>query len=210
MIYYVSCQSEKGGWGTKERPFKTIGEAAAVAQVGDEVVVAPGVYREYVNPVRGGTDDAHRIIYRSQEPLGAVITGAEVIKNWTLVEGNVWEARIPNALFGAYNPYTTVIAGDWYYSQEPVHTGEVYLNGKSMYEAFSLEAVKNPQKRESSWDPQGTLYQWYTTQEAMKRSFWLISRERIQIRKMLRSMCAATAFIRIKPGWDILHCPALR
>ncbi len=165
MIYYVSCQSEKGGWGTKERPFKTIGEAAAVAQVGDEVVVAPGVYREYVNPVRGGTDDAHRIIYRSQEPLGAVITGAEVIKNWTLVEGNVWEARIPNALFGAYNPYTTVIAGDWYYSQEPVHTGEVYLNGKSMYEAFSLEAVKNPQKRESSWDPQGTLYQWYTWQD---------------------------------------------
>ena len=165
MIYYVSCQSEKGGWGTKERPFKTIGEAAAVAQAGDEVVVAPGVYREYVNPVRGGTDDAHRIIYRSQEPLGAVITGAEVIKNWTLVEGNVWETRIPNALFGAYNPYTTVIVGDWYYSQEPVHTGEVYLNGKSMYEAFSLEAVKNPQKRESSWDPQGTLYQWYTWQD---------------------------------------------
>ena len=73
MIYYVSCQSEKGGWGTKERPFKTIGEAAVVAQAGDEVVVAPGVYREYVNPVRGGTDDAHRIIYRSQEPVGAVI-----------------------------------------------------------------------------------------------------------------------------------------
>ncbi len=165
MIYYVSCQTQKGGWGTKERPFKTISEAAAAAQPGDEILVAPGVYREYVNPARGGSDDAHRIIYRSLEPLGAVITGAEEVKNWTFVEGNMWEARIPNALFGDYNPYTTVIGGDWYYSQEPVHTGEVYLNGKSMYEAFSLEAVKNPQKRENSWDPEGTLYQWYTTQE---------------------------------------------
>ena len=86
MIYYVSCQTQKGGWGTKERPFKTISEAAAAAQPGDEILVAPGVYREYVNPARGGSDDAHRIIYRSLEPLGAVITGAEEVKNWTLVE----------------------------------------------------------------------------------------------------------------------------
>ena len=76
---------------------------------GDEISVAPGIYRESVSPVRGGTDDAHRITYRSEVPLGAVITGAEPVKNWTLYEGNVWMARIPNGIFGSYNPYTTVI-----------------------------------------------------------------------------------------------------
>lgn len=40
---------------------------------GDEVWVAPGVYREYVDPVHAGREDA-RITYRSVEPLGAVIT----------------------------------------------------------------------------------------------------------------------------------------
>ena len=66
-----------------------------------------------------------QIVYRSEEPLAAVITGAEPVKNWTQYQGNVWTARIPNGIFGCYNPYTTVIAGDWYRAPEPVHTGEV-------------------------------------------------------------------------------------
>ena len=43
---------------------------------GDEVLVAPGVYREYVNPKHAGTE-TERIVYRSIEPLQAIITGAE-------------------------------------------------------------------------------------------------------------------------------------
>ena len=138
MIYYVSANASRCGRGTKEAPFRTISQAAAAALPGDEISVAPGIYRESVSPVRGGTDDAHRITYRSEVPLGAVITGAEPVKNWTLYEGNVWMARIPNGIFGSYNPYTTVIQGDWYHSVTPAHTGEVYLNGKSLYEAGSL------------------------------------------------------------------------
>ena len=109
MIYYVSANASRCGRGTKEAPFRTISQAAAAALPGDEILVAPGIYRESVSPVRGGTDDAHRITYRSEVPLGAVITGAEPVKNWTLYEGNVWMARIPNGIFGSYNPYTTVI-----------------------------------------------------------------------------------------------------
>lgn len=165
MIYYVSAEAKRGGSGSKEKPFQTITEAANIARPGDEVLVAPEVYREYVNPVNGGTDDDHRITYRSLVPLGAVITGAEPVKNWVQYEGNVWRSRIPNGIFGSYNPYTTIIKGDWYSAPDPVHTGEVYLNGKSMYEVFSIEAVKNPQIYKSSWEPEATLYQWYTTQE---------------------------------------------
>ena len=165
MIYYVAANASRNGCGTKEKPFQTISEAAGIACAGDEVLVAPGIYREYVNPKNGGTDENSRIIYRSEEPLAAVITGAEPVKNWTQYQGDVWMARIPNGLFGSYNPYTTVIAGDWYRAMEPVHTGEVYINGKSMYETFSLEDVIDPAIYKGSWDPDFTIYKWYTQQD---------------------------------------------
>lgn len=165
MIYYVSASARRNGCGTYQNPFQTISEAAEIARPGDEVIVAPGVYREYVNPAMGGTDEEHRIVYRSEEPLAAVITGAEPVKNWTYYEGNVWKARISNGIFGEYNPYTTKISGDWYYALEPVHTGDVYLNGKSMYEVMTLEKVLDPVVYQSSWDPEFSVYTWYTEQE---------------------------------------------
>ena len=77
MIYYVDIRAERDGNGSKERPFRHIDDAAKIAVAGDEVLVAPGVYREKVTPRNAGREDA-RIVYRSTEPLGAVITGAEV------------------------------------------------------------------------------------------------------------------------------------
>ena len=165
MIYHVSVDACRSGCGTEENPFQTISQAAAIAQAGDEIVVAPGIYREYVNPASGGTDENHRIVYRSEVPLGAVITGSEPVKNWKQYEENVWSARIPNGIFGSYNPYTTVVKGDWYNSVTPAHTGEVYLNGKSLYEAGSLDEVLNPTVCMSSWDPEFTLYKWFTEQD---------------------------------------------
>lgn len=165
MIYYVSAAARRNGCGTRQNPFQTISEAAEIARPGDEVIVGPGIYREYVNPAMGGTDEEHRIVYRSEEPLAAVITGAEPVKNWTPYVGNVWAARIPNGVFGDYNPYTTKISGDWYYALEPVHTGDVYLNGKSLYEVMSLEKVINPVVYQSSWDPEFTVHTWYTEQD---------------------------------------------
>ncbi len=164
MIYYVSCDAPRYGNGSKAAPFQTIQAAADIARPGDEVVVFPGTYREAVNPKHAGTEDA-RIVYRSAEPLGAVIKGSEVVKNWKNLEGDVWCARIPNGVFGDYNPYTFIIKGDWYNSTDPVHTGEVYLNGKAFYEVFTLEDVKHPQKNLRSWDPEWTIYTWYTEQD---------------------------------------------
>ena len=45
MIIYVDASVIQTGNGTKENPFKTIQEAAAKALPGDEVIVAPGLYR---------------------------------------------------------------------------------------------------------------------------------------------------------------------
>ena len=62
MIYYVNNSAPKNGNGTKEMPFKFINDAAKIAKAGDEVLVAPGIYHEYVDPVNGGTENA-RIVY---------------------------------------------------------------------------------------------------------------------------------------------------
>ena len=88
MQIYVDQKAARSGNGTKEYPFQMISEAAKVARPGDEVLVYPGVYREYVDPVHAGTEDA-RIVYRSVEKGAAVITGAEQVKNWELVEGTM-------------------------------------------------------------------------------------------------------------------------
>lgn len=167
MIYYVNANAGKSGDGSSSYPFKAIQEAAERAQPGDVVQVAPGIYHEYVNPKYGGKEDA-RIVYRSEIPGAAVITGAERVDFWEQVEGNVWKACIPNGLFGNYNPYTTLISGDWFIASFIAHTGEVYLNGRSMYEVTSLREVEEPKVYELSWDPDFTVYTWYTEQDSVK------------------------------------------
>ena len=163
MIRYVDCNATHPGDGSKSRPFRTISQAAFVAQAGDQVLVAPGIYREEVSPRWAGTQDAP-IVYRSAEPRAAVITGAEPVKNWTHFQENVWMVTIPNDAFGNYNPYTTLVWGDWLDQIVPCHTGDVFLGEKSLYEQDSLEKVLHPVEDESSWDKEFTKHTWYTTQ----------------------------------------------
>ena len=100
MTYYVNVNAPKDGNGSKETPFRHIDDAARVAVAGDEIIVAPGVYREYVNPRHAGTEEK-RITYRSEIPLGAVITGAETLTGWQPYQGNVWVNRVNNGVFGS-------------------------------------------------------------------------------------------------------------
>ena len=164
MKIYVNGTVERSGDGSIERPFKQINEAAQIAAPGDEVIVSPGIYREYVNPKNAGTEAA-RIVYRSETPLGAVITGAEKVDYWTLHEGNVWVCRVDNGIFGDYNPYTTVIGGDWYFAPLVRHTGAVYLNSRQLYETETLEECIEGEVYPPSWEPEYSIYKWYTEQD---------------------------------------------
>lgn len=164
MTIYVNGNAEKDGDGSEMRPFRYINDAAEVANAGDEVFVAPGIYREYVNPMNAGTEEK-RITYRSIEPLGATITGAEPIKTWVQYQGNVWMCKINNGVFGNYNPYTTEVCGDWYFAPAIRHTGAVYLNERQMYETETLDECIKGEKYIYSWEPECSVYKWYTKQE---------------------------------------------
>ena len=171
MLIYVNQKAGRDGNGSKEMPFKKISDAAKIACPGDEVLVAPGIYREYVDPQNAGTEE-NRIVYRSEQPLGAVITGSEVVCGWTRYEGNVWTASVDNSIFGNYNPYTTYVYGDWYFAGRSKHTGAVYLNGKMLYEAASLEECLKGEVYECSWEPEASTYKWYAEQKDDRTVFF--------------------------------------
>ena len=171
-VAVTGCDFEDG---TKDHPFRTISRAALLAMPGDRVIVHEGEYREWVKPAQGGTSSVSRITYEAAEGERVVIKGSEQITSWEPVEGSVWKAVLPNSFFGTYNPYKEVLGGDWfiYPNDNSLHAGDVYLNGKSFYEAKSLEEVKNPVIRtegvnppwtrhpEPILHPEDTMYQWY-------------------------------------------------
>ncbi|HJA02903.1 MAG TPA: right-handed parallel beta-helix repeat-containing protein [Candidatus Gallimonas gallistercoris] len=174
-IYHVAKTGCDTNPGTQERPFFTIQRAADIAAAGDTVIVHEGVYREWVKPRRGGLNNDLRITYMAAEGEKAVIKGSERAEHWERVEGDVWKTEIDRSIFGEYDPFYTEIDGDWLVAprEQKVHTAEVYLNGKALFEAPSLEKVFHPEKWERSvyetwgWreeklsDPEASLLRWY-------------------------------------------------
>jgi len=160
--YHVSKSGDDKNNGSMESPFLTIQAAANIARPGDIIIVHEGVYREWIIPPLGGNSDTERIVYTSAEGEKVEIKGSEVIDNWKRFYGTVWKAKVPNSMFGDYNPYKDIISGDWFNNKGRIHhTGEVYLNGKSLWEMELLEKVLNPKAVEDSFDPEGSTYTWY-------------------------------------------------
>ncbi len=173
--YHVAKNGNDFHCGSKAQPFFTIGRAAAIAEPGDCITVHEGVYREWVQPMNAGASELRRIVYQAAPGEKVVVKGSEQIKGWEKVEGTVWKVTLPNTFFGDYNPYAHKLSGDWliWPVDRFVHAGDVYLNGRSFYEAVSLDEVKRPTRRVKGnpprWsmheeviaDPDGTLYQWF-------------------------------------------------
>ena len=125
--------------GSKNAPFKTIQAAANIAKAGDTITVAEGIYREMIDPKNGGKSELARIVYQGEKGKRVQIKGSEVIKGWQKLENGTWKVVIPNKFFGTHNPYKTEIEGDWFGMKgRPHHTGEVFINGKSLYEKNKL------------------------------------------------------------------------
>lgn len=140
--FHVAVSGKDENAGTREAPFRTIQRAAELAQPGDTITVHEGVYRERINPPRGGESDAKRIVYQAAPGEKVEIKGSEPAKNWEKVEGDVWKTVIANSFFGNFNPFNDLIRGDWFNPQKRQHhTGAVYLNSDWLIEAAKLEDV---------------------------------------------------------------------
>jgi hypothetical protein len=160
--FHVSPTGSAANDGTAARPLPTISAAAKVAQPGDTITVHAGVYRERVTPPRGGESDTRRIVYQAAAGEQVVINGSEVVRGWKRFMGDVWKATLPNSFFGRYNPYKDLINGDWFTDKgRPHHTGEIYLNGKSLYETHLLENVLNPRPHRDSRDQEASTWTWF-------------------------------------------------
>jgi parallel beta-helix repeat protein len=165
--WYVEASSPDST-GTKDKPFRTISEAAAVAQPGDEVVVRDGVYRERVSPARSGTVEKP-IVYRAENPHRAIVRGSEVwAPAWRpFGSGNVVFAPWDAAIFPEANPFLLAYNENWKAGPPdparpkpvdgvlPLTTGQVFLRGIPLRQAATLADLE---RVPASWmtSPDGT------------------------------------------------------
>jgi len=148
---HVSKAGSDSASGSYGQPFLTINKAASVAQPGDTVVVHAGTYREWVKPVRGGTDDKNRITYRTAPGAEVVIRGSERVTSWKREDDGVWKVELPNSFFAEYNPYALQVSGGWLNYGQWHHRGDVYLNGEAFSERKTAQEVT---EAEHTWSCQ--------------------------------------------------------
>jgi len=143
--YHVSVSGSDSQQGVEAKPMRTISAAARLAQAGDAITVHEGVYRERINPPRGGRSNEKRIVYQAAPGEKVVIKGSEIVKGWKKLKNDTWKVSIPNNFFGDFNPYSDLIKGDWFNPKgRNHHTGAVYLNGHWLTEAAKHDEVLKP------------------------------------------------------------------
>ncbi|MEK4007757.1 right-handed parallel beta-helix repeat-containing protein [Paenibacillus sp. FSL H3-0333] len=172
MEYHVAMQGSDQAPGTEEQPFRSISRAAALAEPGDTVTVHAGTYREWVSPANGGTEE-QRIVYQAAGDGEVVITGAEPVADWQDEGDGVWSTVVPNSLFAVRNPFAEKLYGDWLFEGafEP-HLGEVYLDGKSLYECDSVTKLRDPQVWPQAKYAADSLQQWYAEAGSAATKIW--------------------------------------
>ena len=143
--FHVAKHGADSGRGSASDPLLTISEAARRAMPGDSVVVHAGIYRESVDPPRGGTSEHQRISYRAAVGEPVEIRGSEVVTGWEAIGRGMWRVRIPNTFFGGFNPFAEPIGGDWFNPQGIDHVlAAVYLDGTPLRQARYFYEIDDP------------------------------------------------------------------
>jgi hypothetical protein len=203
--YHVSVSGNNQNDGSVSKPFRTINFAAQLAQPGDVITVHAGTYRERIDPALGGESDNRRIVYQAAPGEKVEIKGSEVISGWKKEKNGTWKVVIPNAFFGNYNPYKDSINGDWFNAHGRIHhTGEVFLNGKSLYEKETLEKVISPVRNEKILDPEGSVYTWYCESDELNTTIWANFQKFDPNKELVEISARPTCFYPSKPGINYL------
>jgi hypothetical protein len=202
---HVSVKGNDGNDGSASRPYRTISAAALVAQAGDVITVHEGTYRERVTPPRGGESEAKRIVYQAAPGEKAAIKGSEVVRDWKPFMAGVWKATLPNSFFGKYNPYKDLIVGDWFTDKgRPHHTGEVYLNGKSLWETNLVERVLNPQAAPDIRDREGSTWTWFTESDEKNTYIYANFHDKNPNEELVEINVRDSCFYPDQPGRDYI------
>lgn len=140
--YHVAKHGDDLHDGSPSSPFKTIMAAAKLAQAGDRIIVHEGVYREYIDPPRGGHSEDQRISYEAAEGEEVAIKGSEVLEDWSPLDGSVWKKVVSNETFGGFHPFSNKLQGDWFFPQgRDHHTAQVYINDQALDQVVHLETI---------------------------------------------------------------------
>lgn len=174
--YHVSPKGNDLNAGSVSAPLKTIQNAASVVVAGDVITVHAGVYREWIDPKNGGNSDSERIIYQVAEGEKVELKGSEVITGWKKQKDGTWSVTLPDKFFKGYNSCMTDIYGDWYWAYDKNvnrnHTADLYINGKSMFEADSLSHVVKGVCYERAVDKEAATYRWFSKNDEKGTTIW--------------------------------------
>ena len=194
--HHVALSGKDSDPGTAAAPLRTIQRGAELAQPGDVITVHEGIYRERINPPRGGESDARRITYQAAPGEKVEVRGSEVVKEWTKVQEDVWKATVPNALFGAFNPFADEIRGDWFNAKgRKHHTGSVYLNGEWLAEAAKQEDVLKFA---------GSMPLWFAQVEKESTTIWAQFKGVDPKQQLVEINVRRTVFYPDKPGRNFI------
>lgn len=162
--YYVNGQAanaDDAGPGTEQRPFRTVGRAAQLLKPGERVVIAEGVYREFVRPARGGAGPEQMISYEAAPGAKVVIKGSTVVKGWTPSTGwrigvdpdthkpvQAWELPLTPSMFPTgYNPFEVdnVIGNRYWIAYAKDNMANYFRRrGLVFVDGLPLEPVEGP------------------------------------------------------------------
>ncbi len=202
--YHVSIKGNDSNDGSSAHPFRTINHAAQIAVAGDTITVHAGTYREWINPKNGGENDNRRIVYRVAVGEKAEIKGSEIITGWKKEKNGVWKIILPNSFFGSRNTCAELVYGDWCENSNKIHTADIFLNGKSLYETNSIEKVYNPEPDNRAVDKEGSKYTWYCTVDEKNTTIWANFQKQNPNKALTEISVRPTCFYPDQPGVNYL------
>ena len=146
--------------GTAERPWRTIGKAAAALLPGERVIVHRGVYREWVRPERGGAGPDEMIWYEAAPGEDVQIKGSELWSPGWQATDSAWRTALDPKLFPGENPFAlenfpVQPSAEWKrFPSMALRRGQLFLDGKPLMQVAKREELV--QAEDSFWvEPDG-------------------------------------------------------